>query len=201
MKRTSISLFATAVVCLIGPIASVAAQQVYYTQQISNNCPHCYSTAPQYYQTSESVSQPVDYDNVVSNQPTTVYQNPTTYRDSYPPSASVYGSGYSTPNTSSYRQSLPTQTVSYSGGSGNYYASTNPTSGLAQQKAAQAASMSFRNHVGGGMGGAKFEGVGWSNQSPQKAIENCCHWGQRTPAQIGISKSPDGCWYACVLYH
>lgn len=93
------------------------------------------------------------------------------------------------------------RTVSYSGNSGNFYTSTNPQPGLAQQKATQAAQMSFRNHVGGSLGGAKFEGVGWSNQSPQTAIQNCCYWGQRPPAQIGVSKSQDGCWYACVLYH
>ena len=73
--------------------------------------------------------------------------------------------------------------------------------GLAQSKAAQAAQMSLRGHLGGGLGGAKYEGVGWSNQSPQQAIEHCCYWGTRPTAQIGVSKGQDGCWYACVLYH
>ena len=74
-------------------------------------------------------------------------------------------------------------------------------SGLAQSKAVQAAQMGLRGHLGGGLGGAKYEGVGWSNQSPQDAIENCCYWGTRPTSQIGVSKGQDGCWYACVLYH
>ena len=90
-----------------------------------------------------------------------------------------------------------TQAVYKSGG----YSSKSISPGLAQQKAAQAASMSFRDHVGGSLGGANYEGVGWSNRSAQAAISNCCYWGQRTPAQIGVAKSADGCWYACVLYY
>ena len=90
-----------------------------------------------------------------------------------------------------------TQAVYNSGG----YSSKSVSPGLAQQKAGQAASMSFRDHIGGGLGGANYEGVGWSNRSAQAAISNCCYWGQRTPAQIGVAKSADGCWYACVLYY
>ncbi len=73
--------------------------------------------------------------------------------------------------------------------------------GLAQSKAVRAAQMGLRGHLGGGLGGAKYEGVGWSNQSPQDAIEHCCYWGTRPTAQIGVSKGNDGCWYACVLYY
>ena len=73
--------------------------------------------------------------------------------------------------------------------------------GLAQSKAVQAAQMGLRGHLGTGLGGAKYEGVGWSNQSPQDAIEHCCYWGTRPTAQIGVSKGNDGCWYACVLYY
>lgn len=130
---------------------------------------------------------------------------------SYPVvSAPVYSSRevYHTPTYSSpvVQTSLPSsyspsQVVETTAYSGNYYTSANPQPGLAQQKADQAAQMGFRDHVGGSLGGAKFEGVGWSNQSPQLAIQNCCYWGQRSPAQIGVSKSHDGCWYACVLYH
>jgi hypothetical protein len=74
------------------------------------------------------------------------------------------------------------------------------TSGLAQMKADQAASAGIRGHIGGGLGGAKYEGVGWSNQSPQAAIQQCCYWGTRPVSQIGVRKGADGCWYACVLY-
>lgn len=74
-------------------------------------------------------------------------------------------------------------------------------SGLAQSKASRAAQMGLRGHLGGGLGGARYEGVGWSSQSAQQAIEQCCYWGQRPTAQIGVAKGPDGLWYACVLYH
>ena len=73
--------------------------------------------------------------------------------------------------------------------------------GLAQSKAVQAAQMGLRGHLGGGLGGARYEGVGWSNQSPRDAVEHCCYWGTRPTAQIGVSKGHDGCWYACVLYY
>lgn len=87
---------------------------------------------------------------------------------------------------------------------GNKYASTSGGSvspGLAQQKAQQAAQMGLRGHIGGGLGGARFEGVGWSNQSAQRAIESCCYWGTRPTAQIGVTRGQDGFWYACVLYN
>ena len=73
--------------------------------------------------------------------------------------------------------------------------------GLAQRKAVQAAQSGVRGHLGGGLGGAKYEGVGWSNHSAQNAISSCCYWGVRPTAQIGVSKGKDGFWYACVLYH
>ena len=73
--------------------------------------------------------------------------------------------------------------------------------GLAQSKADRAAQRGLRGHLGGGLGGAKYEGVGWSSESPQSAIEHCCYWGTRPTAQIGVAKGQDGCWYACVLYH
>lgn len=74
------------------------------------------------------------------------------------------------------------------------------TSGLAQMKANQAANGRIRGHVGGGLGGAQYEGVGWSSQSPQAAIQQCCYWGTRPVSQIGVRQGPDGLWYACVLY-
>jgi len=126
----------------------------------------------------------------------TVASTPVYSSNVYQPQ-SYASQGFQTTQQSSNRPVVQ-QTTSYSG---NYYTSTNTQPGLAQQKAVQAAQMSFRDHVGGSLGGAKYEGVGWSNQSPQTAIQNCCYWGQRPPAQIGVSKSQDGCWYACVLYN
>ena len=78
---------------------------------------------------------------------------------------------------------------------------SNVQPGLAQSKAVQAAQMGLRGHLGGGLGGARYEGVGWSTQSPRDAIEHCCYWGTRPTAQIGVSKGRDGFWYACVLYY
>ena len=71
--------------------------------------------------------------------------------------------------------------------------------GLAQRKAQRAANMRVRGHLGGSLGGARYEGVGWSTASPQQAIRHCCYWGQRQPMQIGVARGNDG-WYACVLY-
>lgn len=80
----------------------------------------------------------------------------------------------------------------------NQYVS-NYSGGLAQRKAQQAASRGIKGHVGGGLGGARFEGVGWSTVSAQSAIQSCCFWGQRPVAEIGVARGSDG-WYACVLY-
>ena len=99
---------------------------------------------------------------------------------------------------------LPTSNYSTSNYGSNTYTSTstgNVSPGLAQQKAVQAAQMGLMGHVGGGLGGAKYEGVGWSNVSPQHAIQKCCYWGTRPTAQIGVTKGANGLWYACVLYH
>ncbi|MGI9519975.1 MAG: hypothetical protein ACR2NP_23170 [Pirellulaceae bacterium] len=78
----------------------------------------------------------------------------------------------------------------YSGGGGG---------GLAQSKAQRAASMRMKGHVGGGLGGARYEGVGWSTVSAQSAIQSCCYWGRRPVAEVGVARGADG-WYACVLY-
>jgi len=141
----------------------------------------------------QTYSQPTLNTTPVVSQTTYSTFEPSSYRVATP--APVHQSA---PVYQSSNYSPVVQTVS---GVGSRYTSTNPQPGLAQQKARQAAQMSFRDHVGGSLGGANFEGVGWSNQSPQSAIQNCCYWGQKPPAQIGVSKSSDGCWYACVLYH
>ncbi len=78
---------------------------------------------------------------------------------------------------------------------------SNVSSGLAQRKAQQAANGGVRGHIGGGLGGARYEGVGWSSQSAQAAIQQCCYWGTRPAAEIGVCQGVDGLWYACVLYN
>ena len=110
------------------------------------------------------------------------------------PSAPAYSNYQVIPHATqrpNYAQNYQTSTVS----------SGNIQPGLAQRKAAQAAQSGVRGHLGGGLGGAKYEGVGWSNHSAQNAISSCCYWGVRPTAQIGVSKGKDGFWYACVLYH
>ena len=151
-------------------------------------------------------STPVQYSPVVNRQSTTSYPyaqqtyaingsvpavNQTisqTYTTRVPASPSVY---YGSNTVTAYRPNTYGQTYT----AGSY------SSGLAQQKAEQAARMRLRGHVGGGLGGARYEGVGWSNISAQSAIQSCCYWGRRPVYQIGVSRGADGCWYACVLYN
>lgn len=122
-----------------------------------------------------------------------VYQS--TYNQPiYQSTTSVVPATYVAPySVSSVRQPVSRATTSsFTGNAG---------SGLAQSKASTAARMRLRGHLGGGLGNAKYEGVGWSSQSSQAAIQNCCYWGTRPVSQIGVARSSDGCWYACVLYN
>ncbi len=79
------------------------------------------------------------------------------------------------------------QPVSYSG------------SGIAQHKANQQAREGRMRHVGGSMGGGRYEGVGFSSVSADDAIRRCCFWGQRTPVEIGVARGANG-FFACVIY-
>jgi len=106
----------------------------------------------------------------------------------------TYDSYQAMPSVTQQQNFAQTYTSSASG-------SGNVQPGLAQQKADQAAQSGIQGHLGGGLGGAKYEGVGWSNHSAQNAINSCCYWGVRPTAQIGVSKGNDGFWYACVLYY
>lgn len=125
----------------------------------------------------------------ISQQPAMTY---TSSVNSYAPAVTYASPNVIYPQQTYDSLSLPTS---------QFNSTSNNQPGLAQSKAVQAAQMGLRGHLGGGLGGAKYEGVGWSNQSPQQAIEQCCYWGTRPTAQIGVSKGQDGCWYACVLYH
>jgi hypothetical protein len=70
---------------------------------------------------------------------------------------------------------------------------------IAKQKAQQQAGEGRCRHVGGSMGSAQFEGVGFSTVSADHAIASCCYWGQRTAVGIGVARGRNG-WYATVLY-
>lgn len=74
-----------------------------------------------------------------------------------------------------------------------------PKTTLAQRKADIQASRRRLGHVGGGFGGGRAEGVG-KGRTRDSAIRHCCYWGKRKPIQIGVAKSANGWWYACVLY-
>lgn len=108
------------------------------------------------------------------------------------------------PSTLSYSPAISSPTATSTPAvSANYFPSTASSQvipGLAQQKAQQAAAANLRGHLNNQLGGARYEGVGWSSVSPRSAVQNCCYWGTRPVAQIGVSRGSDGCWYACVLY-
>jgi hypothetical protein len=70
---------------------------------------------------------------------------------------------------------------------------------IAQQKSQQQARTGRMRHVGGSMGTARYEGVGFSSVSAEDAIRRSCYWGQRTPTGIGVVRGANG-WYATVLY-
>lgn len=70
---------------------------------------------------------------------------------------------------------------------------------IAKQKAQQQANEGRCRHVGGSMGSAQFEGVGFSTVSADHAIASCCYWGKRNAIGIGVARGRNG-WYATVLY-
>jgi len=72
--------------------------------------------------------------------------------------------------------------------------------GLAQWKAERQAAEGRMRHVGGGFGGGRYEGVGYSTSSPDAAIRACCHWGRRPVREIGVARGAHG-WYATVIYN
>lgn len=71
--------------------------------------------------------------------------------------------------------------------------------GLAQWKAERQAAEGRCRHVGGGFGGGRYEGVGFSTSSPDAAIRACCYWGKRQVLEIGVARGRSG-WFATVIY-
>ena len=190
-----------------------ASPQNYSSAPVTySNAPATYSSNVQSYPTGTYASQ--TYPTQSSNQvySTQNYQNYQPQQQTYTSATYPVNSSYVQPATyPSNRNVIRSQPVNYSNSSystsnyssGSQYTSTSGSdnAGLAQQKAVRAAQMGLRGHLGGGLGGAKYEGVGWSNQSAQRAIESCCYWGARPTAQIGCTRGSDGFWYACVLYN
>lgn len=79
--------------------------------------------------------------------------------------------------------------VSYSGG----------PQAVAEAKARRKAELGIKGHIGGGFGGCSAEGVGFSTQSAQAALNSCCFTGVRRPAASSVVRGADG-WYAVKLY-
>ena len=88
----------------------------------------------------------------------------------------------------------------------NNTSSTGDAQALAQQKASLAASTLNKGHVGGSLGPATHEGVGFSSVSSQQAINAACYSGSPISAQgpgrprigTGVARGSDG-WYSCLL--
>lgn len=70
---------------------------------------------------------------------------------------------------------------------------------VASNKASAAAARGIRGHVGGGFGGGRAEGVGFSTRSAADALNNCCFTGQRRVAGSSVVRGKDG-WYAVKIY-
>ena len=70
---------------------------------------------------------------------------------------------------------------------------------IAHRKARTAARRLLRGHVGGSLGGARFEGVGWGT-TPQIALRKCCYAGKRPVLAQAVYRGRDGMYYACRLY-
>jgi hypothetical protein len=73
------------------------------------------------------------------------------------------------------------------------------STGLAQWKAERQAAEGRMRHVGGGFGGGRYEGVGFSTYSSDSAIRACCYWGKRPVREIGVARGRSG-WFATVIY-
>ena len=181
MGFTAKAILPVAMLCVLSLSSQVVAQEYGW---ISQQPAMTYTSSVDSYTSVETVPVTFSSSNVISAQP-------------------IYGSAstYSTPLAFTSPATTSSAPVYASSSASQFNSTSNVQPGLAQSKAVQAAQMGLRGHLGGGLGGARYEGVGWSNQSPQDAIEHCCYWGTRPTAQIGVSKGQDGCWYACVLYY
>jgi len=190
-------------------ITNGCCQQPMYGQQTYSQPRHCQPSYPQPAYPQPAYSQPACAQPVYS-QP--VYSQQVQYRS---PQAGCCQSGqyqtvgsvsYAAPVVPQYQRNVQRQTMvvtnngSYATTRGNYVSTSRVGGGLAQRKAQQAANGRIKGHVGGGLGNARYEGVGWSTVSADSAVQACCYWGTRPVAEVGVVRGNDG-WYACVLYN
>ena len=159
-----------------------------------------YSTPSMTYTSSVPAATPVVSAPVTFASPNVTFSSATPQPVYYSAPASTSQPVYRSPAPTYSAPVYSSRTFTRVNSTPSYQSGQLSQSGLAQSKAVRAAQMGLRGHLGGGLGGAKYEGVGWSNRSPRDAIENCCYWGTRPTVEIGVSKGQDGCWYACVLY-
>lgn len=84
--------------------------------------------------------------------------------------------------------------------------STFAQEGLAASKSRQQASQGIMRHVGGGFGGGRYEGVGFSSRSAQDALRRCCYYGTRPIRDQAVVHGYNRqlrCWgwFATVIYN
>lgn len=70
--------------------------------------------------------------------------------------------------------------------------------GKADEKASRAARLRHRGHLGGSLGGANYEGIGYSSR---KQFLACYAWTSPAGTRVGASirQGSDGWWYSCLL--
>ena len=69
----------------------------------------------------------------------------------------------------------------------------------AKAKAAYMARYNFKGHPGGGYGGGRAEGVGWSNISAEAALSSCSYTGELPELARYVVKR-NGWFYAVKIY-
>ena len=78
--------------------------------------------------------------------------------------------------------------------------------GVAAAKTSQQVAQGVLRHVGGSMGGGRYEGVGFSTSSPEAALRKCCFYGQRQmidhSIQYGFNRKYGVYgWFATAIYN
>lgn len=77
--------------------------------------------------------------------------------------------------------------------------------GLTEWKSNVQASSGHMRHVGGGFGGGRYEGVGFSTISPEHALRKCCFYGQRPILEKSVAYGYNKTyrawgWFATIIY-
>lgn len=78
--------------------------------------------------------------------------------------------------------------------------------GLAYEKTLTQVRYGTMMHVGGGFGGGRFEGVGFSTQSPEHALSKCCYYGKRPIREKAVVYGYNKAfrtygWFATIIYN